>query len=133
MENFIQSFGGWMGIIAAVLFGAFSFFGMFNKNSKQLRKEETDTAKDVISLLSSKVSVLEERVQELEISVDKLTTENHTLRDVLQGRDGETQKFYKDAYAVMEIIKHNDKISEENSKTLSKVSALLEAIVKLQK
>ncbi len=133
MDYFVENFGGWIGIIAAVVFGIFSLVGIINRSSRQLKKEETDTAKDVIELLSKKVDVLEAKVEELEGKVDSLTTENRSLRDVLQGRDGQTQKFYVDAYAAIEVIKHNDKVSEENSKTLTKIATLLEAVVKMQK
>lgn len=131
MKDLISQFGGVAGIVSVVIVGGFGLFSLFNKNSKALRKEETDTAKDVIDLLTSKVTVLEGKVEELETKVDTLTTENKTLRDVLQGRDGETKQFYKDAYSAIEVIKHNDKVSEENSKTLAKIATLLETVIKV--
>ncbi len=129
MESFVSQFGGWIGLIAAAVVSITYIISLFSKSSRELKKEESDTAKDVIDLLSTKVTVLEGKVNELELKVDELTTENRTLRDVLQGRDGETKQFYKDAYSAMEIIKHNDKVSEENSKTLSKIATLLETLV----
>lgn len=132
MEQFITQFGGFIGIATAVIVGLIAFFGIWNRRSKELKKEETETADSVINLLSKKVDVLEEKVEELESKVDTLTKENKTLRDVLQGRDEATQQFYKDAYSAMEIIKHNDSISEENSRTLAKIATLLETVIKVK-
>lgn len=133
MEHFVSQFGGWLGIAAAVLFGVFSFFGLFNKTAKTLKKEETETAKDVIDLLSKKVDVLEKKVEELETSVNKLTTENQTLRDVLQGRDEVTQQFYKDAYIAMGLVKHNDDISTKNGEHIAGIEKALAGIEGLLK
>ena len=147
MQNFVTQFGGIIGIITTVVVGGFAIYGAFNKNSKILKKEESDTAKDVIGLLKDQVDALEKKVddqgteiKELTDKVQKLTDENKTLRDVLQGRDGETKQFYKDAYEAMKVIgnisqraEHNDEVSEENSRTLSKIVALLEAVLKSPK
>ena len=131
MKDLISQFGGVVGLISGIVGIVFFIFVTFNKNYKKLKKEETDTAKDVIDLLTSKVTVLEGKVKELETKVDILTTENKTLRDVLQGRDGETKQFYQDAYAAMKVIEHNDKVSEENSRTLAKIATLLETVIKV--
>lgn len=131
MENFVSQFGGWLGIISIVVVGVLAVAGFFNKENKKLKEEEKTTAKDIIDLLSKKVTILETKVGELETKVDTLTAENRTLRDVLQGRDSITQQFYKDTYVAIKIIEHNDKVSEENSKTLSRIAVLLETLVKI--
>lgn len=129
MTAFFTQFGGYAGVAASIVTVVFVLIGYSHKESRALKKEEADTAKNVIDLLTNKVTVLEDKVNEMEIKIDELTAENRTLRDVLQGRDVETKQYYKDAYAMMEVIKHNDKISEENSKILARLSSLLEIYV----
>lgn len=131
METFVSTFGGWIGIIAAIVMVIPYIIGIFNKSAKEMKREESETAKEVVDLLSTKITVLESKVDELELKVDKLTVENTTLRDVLQGRDGETKQFYADARAAIKLIEHNDKISEENSRTLAGIGKLLETVISM--
>lgn len=137
MQNFITNFGGYIGVASAVIFGAFGLFGIFNKNARAMKKEGIDTAKDVIDLLNAKVAALEAKMDEYQETVDELTkkvdslqAENHTLTQVLQGRDGQTQQFYKDMYASMEVMKNIAISSADNSKTLTKLMATLDGFMK---
>ena len=140
MDNFVSTFGGWIGIITAVIVGIFAIIGIVNKNSRDLEKVQSDTANDVIKLLkeqvdalSTKVNIQDTDIKTLKQSIDNLKTENRILSDVLQGRDVQTQQFYKDIYASMEIVKHNDKTSEDNSKLLAKLVSLVEVYINSNK
>lgn len=137
MEHFITQFGGWIGIAAAVIFGLFALIGLFNKNSKALKKEETDTATNVIDLLKEQVDALEGKVDqqhadiiELTKKVESLSSENETLTKVLQGRDGQTQAFYKDAYAGMEMVKAILKSTQENNTQITKLVTLMDGYIR---
>jgi Zn-dependent metalloprotease len=139
MQYFISNFGGWIGVIAAVVFGVFSLIGILNRNTKEMKEQQNDAARDLIDLLTKKVNVLEGKVdqQEKDIitltkTVEGLRSENKTLTEVLQGRDSITQQFYKDSYNAMEVAKHNDSVSEENSRNIAKLVSLLEAALKFQ-
>lgn len=137
MEYFVSQFGGWIGIAAAVIFGGFALIGLFNKNAKKLKKEETDTADSVINLLKEQVDALEKKVgqqsdeiEHLTEKVDNLTSQNKTLTEVLQGRDGSTQKFQQDAYAAMKVIEAIAQSSKENNQALTKLIAIVETTMK---
>lgn len=137
MTTLITQFGGFVGFATFVIWGVFALIGLFSKTKKGLKKEETETEDRVMNLLRGEVSELTRKVNKQDVDiknltdkVNTLTSENKLLTDLLQGRDGETKQFYKDAYAMMEVIKHNDKVSEENNKSLTRIVALIESYVK---
>jgi predicted RNase H-like nuclease (RuvC/YqgF family) len=124
--TFIAQIGNWAGIVAMVVVGIFVVIGIVDKKKKELKKEETDTASNVIDLLKEQVDALEGKVdkQENQIlaltgEVTQLRAENKTLTEVLQGRDDKTQQFYKDCYAAIEMMKITNAASVENNKTSS--------------
>lgn len=137
MESFITQFGGYIGVSTAVIVGVFALIGLINKNSRALKKEETETATSVIDLLKEQVDALETKVdqqdmdiRELTKKVESLKTENHTLTEVLQGRDGTTQQFYKDAYAAMKVIEAIAQSSKDSNQALTKLIASLDGFMK---
>lgn len=97
--------------VTTIIFGAVAVYGLWDKKSKE-RKKELDGEEDrLISILQNTVKELEKKVNQqdadiksLTLKVDALSIENHTLTKVLQGRDEETQKFYKEAYTAMRTV-----------------------------
>ncbi len=140
MAAFIAQYGIYITAPGMVILGVLAIYGLFDRKKRALRKEEEQTGDRVMVLMRAEVTELTKKVNtqqkdivDLNEKVDRLVTENKTLKDVLQGRDDQSKKFYQDAYAAMEVIKHNDKVSEENAKILSKIATLLETVVKLNK
>ena len=112
MNEFLSHFGIYLTSGTTIIFGAIAIYGLFDKTSRERRKE-TDGAEDrLINLLKAEVAELTKKVdkqdddiQILSLEVEKLKKENHVLSTVLQGRDDSTRKFQDDAYLAFEQIK----------------------------
>ena len=133
MESFLpETLSGWVGVIVIAIplsvGGMFALFGLFDK-SRSERKKANDVADDrLINLLQQTVTELEGKVNKQDIDIKALTvvveslkTKNQTLVEVLQGRDGQTQEFYKQAYDIFGVAKETNglvKKTNENIETL---------------
>lgn len=73
------------------------------------QKREYDT---IVTSLSTKIDTLTTKVQKLE-------EENETLVKVLQGRDEQTQLFYKEAFKAFELVETMNKNQADFLKLLS--------------
>lgn len=102
MQEFIQNFGTIIAIVTLIVAGAFAVYGLWDKNARE-RRRESDTSEDrLIDLLKKTVDELEKKVNKQTTDIETLTKqmkhlekENETLVKVLQGRDDQTQQFYK--------------------------------------
>lgn len=97
MEHFVNQFGGWAGIAAFIIVGIFAIIGMVDKSTRARRKEVAELLKEQVDALEGKVELLSKQVEELK-------KENETLIRVLQGRDEQTQLFYKKGFESMKTI-----------------------------
>ncbi len=135
--DLVTQFGGWLGLIAVAIVGVFAFTGVFSGKKRQLKQEESATEDRVMRLLKEQVNALESRVKkqdadlgDLTKKVESLISENHLLRNILQGKDEQTQAFYKDAYAAMEIVKAIAASSKENNTALTKLITLMDGFMR---
>lgn len=137
MNEFVQQFGGWIGLMGMVAFGFAAFFGLFDKariaRNKNIKKIEDDSEDRIIKLLNDTTQALEDKLRTTQIEyerdkqmlnekyeqdrktlnskiddltkkVDLLEKENTTLLKVLQGRDEQTQEFYKKGFEAMKTM-----------------------------
>lgn len=102
---------GWVAVIILLIAGAVALYGLWDKKVKE-RQRDVDGSEDRL------IDILKETVDQLEIKVDKqtkdiemltrqvqeLTSERKTLLDILQGRDDQTQTFYKQANDSMAVV-----------------------------
>ena len=132
MQNFLSTTLGILlsigGVFALVVVGGLYILGIF----KGKKDNEDDR---LINILQGTVNALEKKVNDqkkegdevvrtLSIKIDALTKkvdtlekENETLVKVLQGRDEQTQEFYKRGFEAMDIIKstHDAVIALQNN------------------
>lgn len=137
MPTELLQYGGW-GTTAIV--AALYVMTLIDKRRKRIKQEENASEDRLIDLLQKEVLELTKKVNKqdvdiksLTIKVDELQKENRTLIDILQGRDGQTQQMYKDAYGAIEVIRTIAKSSDENNKSLVKLTSLLEGYTKATK
>ena len=108
-------------LLSLVILGGFALYGLFDKTKRERKTQEDGVEDRLIKLLNETNQALEEKlkkqkeghdevldnltkqIQELSDKVDDLESENETLVKVLQGRDEQTQLFYKKAFEAMEI------------------------------
>lgn len=114
METFFQSlpnsFIGWAGVLTFFVVGAVAFYGLWDKTSRDRRKDGNASEDRLIDLLKKTVDELERKmnkqtidIEELSKKITHLEKENETLVKVLQGRDEQTQTFYKQAVESMKV------------------------------
>jgi len=119
---------GWIGLIIAAIAGGAGAYMVYNK--------QKDGADDrLISILKNTVDQLEVKVNKQSDDIEKLTKkitsmehENEVLVKVLQGRDDQTQTFYKQAFESMKkanethdvvtTLAENMKVTNENTTKL---------------
>lgn len=138
MEHFISTTFGLItligGVIVVSIIGALYVIGLWKKGKDNqddrlikilegtvnaLEKKVDDQKKehdDILSGLTKQINELTEKVTELE-------SENETLIKVLQGRDEQTQIFYKKAFEAIEL----------GTKTYAEVGALKSTMGELVK
>lgn len=124
MENFLSTVPGIIisigGIIAVAVVGVLYIVGLW-KNKK-------DNADDrLIHLLQETVNEMEKKVNQQTLDIERLTKkvsdierENETLVKVLQGRDEQTQTFYKEAFKAFELVETMNKNQTEFLSLLAK-------------
>lgn len=137
MEELNSHFGLIITIGGAVVLGIVALFGVFDKRRREIRNEENGTEDRVIKLLKTEVEELTKKVnkqtadlENLTAEVEKLKAENHTLVQVLQGKDAATIQFQKDAYMAMGQIKDLVATSKQTSESVTKLATLMEGFMK---
>ena len=111
LPGIVLSAGSILGVIAiGILFVA----GVWKKGKDGEDDRLINILKSTVDTLEKKVddqkknhdeilSNLTKNIHDLTVKVDNLERENETLTKVLQGRDEQTQNFYKKAFDAMEV------------------------------
>lgn len=133
--SFPSDLWGWVTLIAADLAGIFAIISLVDKGRKQQVAEAQQLSKDIIEGLKTKVDLLEEQLeaQSSEIKILrndllKVTTENRTLREVLEGRDQSAVDYRKRGELSMEIVASTHKLVEENSEAIALLNKNIEKL-----
>lgn len=116
MEHFFTTVPGIIiaigGIIAVAIIGAMYVVGLWKGKKDdaddrliKILKETVDTQTKNIEDLDKKVTKLQEREKALTEEVHELRKDNKKYIDILQGRDQQTQEFYKQAFEAMKVSK----------------------------
>lgn len=107
---------GFVIIILGIASGVYMLDGYRSKK----KKEEDDAGDRLVNILQKTVTELEERIDQYDLNftelnqkVNKLVTENKTLRDIIQGKDEETQRFYKQAFEGMKLSQETNALVKE--------------------
>lgn len=122
-------YGGW---VIAVSFGLFEIYS--NRN-RQLRRDNDETAKNLIDNLTKTVELQKEQLEQMQSAeiergkqIASLQGQVQTLSEILQGRDPKMQTFLQQVPELCEIVGQNREIALNNGKA---VKDLTEAITSL--
>lgn len=140
MEQFFTTIPGIVislgAILVVVVTGLLYLLGLWKKGKNQEDDRLIGLLQETVTALEDKVNFqkqehdenmkeLTEKIGTLITKVDFLELENKTLRDVLQGRDEQTQLFYKKAFEAIEIGHKTYEVVENMSKNHAELMKML--------
>jgi len=106
------------------------------RDKKQQKKDAADDRlngilEKTVKELSSKVEKLEQSEKELRREVAGLRNDNKLLTEILQGRDAQTQEFYKKAFESMTTSKETHALVTELVKSSESTNANIRELINL--
>lgn len=140
MEHFLSTIPGiiiTVGAILTVVIGGFLYVAGLWKNGKDGEDDRLiNILKGTVDALEKKVddqkknhdevlTKLTREIKDLTKKVDDLENENQTLVKVLQGRDDQTQIFYKKAFEAMEVAARTFTLVETMNKNHTELMKML--------
>lgn len=145
MTEFFTQFGIFLTIGAAVIAGGLALLGIWDKRQKERRNEVDGEEDRLINLLKQTVEGLTDRVNKqdqdiknqseeiknLSKKVGELEKENNLLVKVLQGRDEQTQQFYKKAYEAIDIVHQSHSLLNNVAKSLENTGNTISKLIEL--
>jgi uncharacterized coiled-coil protein SlyX len=126
----------WGGYIMA---GGFAIVGAFNMQRQKQRNDNDVASSNLINKLKITVDLQEKEITSLHLKeVDQgkeiahLQGQVKVLADILQGRDPQQVEIFKQAPAIFEIARENNRMSRANNEAITtlteKISNLIESI-----
>lgn len=123
-------------VFAVVVVGGLYALGIIKKKKDEEDDRLINILKGTVDALETKVNnqkkehdetvtVLSNKIDHLTKKLTELEKENETLVKVLQGRDAQTQEFYKKAFEAMEISKATHSAVLEMSKNQTELMKML--------
>ncbi len=101
----------WIQIIGFSVLGAMALMGAVDLARTQRRKLEREAVKDTVALMGTKVDLVEEAHQKMEVALEdtrlkfiKVETENNMLKEIFQGRDTGSVERGKQVLMIVESI-----------------------------
>lgn len=138
MEQFFSQFGTYIAIATLVVAGGVALYGLWDKSSRERRKDVNEEEDRLITLLQETVKELEKKVvkqgqdiENLSKKVGDLEHENEILVKVLQGRDEQTKEFYKQAYESMKTTNETFKIVSKLAEGFAQSNANIEKLISI--
>jgi hypothetical protein len=111
MEWLPDTFLGWTSAIAVVAVGVIAIIGIFDRATRNRKKEASEAEtrlvnalKDELSLLRDKMTKQEVRIIDMEKHLHALSAENKVLRDVVMGRDENAKEYQAKAAVAMKQV-----------------------------
>lgn len=127
---------GTIGVVVVV--GALYFAGLWKGKKDdaddrliKILKETVDAQTKNIDDLDKKVTKLQEREKELTNEVSELRKDNKKYIEILQGRDQQTQEFYKQAFEAMKISKETFTIVTAMAQGMTDTNKNIEKMIDL--
>ncbi len=147
MESLITKlpYAGPIIAIVIVILGIAAGLYMLDGYRSKKKKEENDGEDRLINILQKTVDNLQTTVTQQTVDIEDLTKEvsdlkkdNQLMREILQGRDGETKEFYKQGFEAMKLTREvHDSMTtiaaqmQTNNENTTKLIGLLEAHLKV--
>lgn len=119
-------------IIGGAITGILYLVGVFGKNRGQSAKEANDASDFVIKSFREKIEVLEQKVadqaeelKQMSVRLEILISENKTLREVLQGRDQDSQALQEGGLKAIQQTGQILQVTMENNQQIKNLYELL--------
>lgn len=123
-------------LLAAAAAGALAVFGVFNTTMRARRREDDQTASNLIQNLKTTTELQDKEITRLR---DKETQQGKeiahlqgqlkVLTEIMQGRDPQMQQFLKSAPELIEIARENNGLAKEQSKAMTELTTSIAALV----
>lgn len=137
----LNTIQGWLAVVTFVVVGGVAIYGIFDKARRERTKQVEDQADQagskLVNILQETVDELDKKVTEqsrqivtLEKKVGDLEKTNEDLTKVLQGRDQQTQDFYKQSAEARMLITETHTLVKSTTEQITKVAALMEGFMK---
>lgn len=101
----------WVLLIGMAMVGSLAIYGLYDKARIERRRSSDSEDDRLINILKGTVDELEKKftkassdIEILTAKVESLSKENEALIKILQGRDEQTQEFYRKGFAAMKKI-----------------------------
>lgn len=127
---------GWLGLTGIIIFGAFGIFGLIDQGLRKHRKDGDEAEDRVITLLKEEVAQLTKKVndgeawrKDAELRMERVISENKTLRDVLQGRDKQTLEYKKSGMDAMARVKETHEMVVTMNRNIERLATSIEKFV----
>ena len=125
-------------IILGVAAGLYMLADYRDKKRKEKTKEQNEADDRLNSILektvkdlSGKVDKLEKREVELTKEVGELRKENEKYLSILQGRDAQTQEFYKQAFDSMKVARDTHELVSTVVKGIGDTNTNMKSLIEL--
>jgi predicted RNase H-like nuclease (RuvC/YqgF family) len=140
MQNFLSTIPGLIvtigGVIAVAVVGGLYIVGLVRGKKDSSDDRLIKILEGTVNALETKVdnqkkehdeilTGLSKQISDLTSKVDELERENETLTKVLQGRDEQTQVFYKKAFEAMEVSNKTFALVETMNKNHTELMKML--------
>ena len=111
LKSIPSSISGWVFLIGMAVVGSLAVYGLYDKARIERRRSDGSEDDRLINILQGTVDELEKKVNKqivdielLTVKVQNLSNENAALIKVLQGRDEQTQEFYRKGFIALKKI-----------------------------
>lgn len=128
-----------LGIATIIIAGVFGLIGIISNFRSNRAKQIREIDNELISKLSDKVQVLEDEMVQVKLREEKLVKEvgelnakNKMLIDILQGRDAQTQEFYKAVFEAIKTGNDTHSLVKGMSEAMKKMAASVDKFVEAQ-
>jgi uncharacterized coiled-coil protein SlyX len=123
----------WGGYLVA---GILAIAGIFNMQRQKQRADNDQTAANLINNLKITVDLQEKELVSLRLrEVDQgkqiahLQGQVKVLSDILQGRDPQQMEVFKQAPAIFDIARENNKMSRANNEAITKLTETISIFI----
>lgn len=120
-----------------VVAGILVVIGLFNRQTKQNRKDDDETASNLISNLKTTVDLQEKTINSLNAKMEITNKELHqmqgrnsVLESLFNGNENSILAFLKQAPKLLEIAEDNNKLTKENFTATTNLTTAIAELVK---
>lgn len=111
LKSLPSTITAWVLLIGMAMVGSLAIYGLYDKARIERRRSSDSEDDRLINILKGTVDELEKKftkatndIDLLTAKVDHLSRENEALIKILQGRDEQTQEFYRQGFVMFKQV-----------------------------